>query len=554
MNGFGRKGHGKKHPVDSLKDHKPVPGATGDNIVVIDPVTKLPIKDSGTSLASMLGGIKIIGGWDANTNTPALASSVGVAGNGYIVTVAGNTNLDGITDWKVKDVVWFDGVSSVWRKIDNTEPFHDELSHLLWSLAGHTIDTDLDMAGHKIKNCRHFGDRHVSDILGDDTIGDGTRKNPYKTAQAAFAAGVLAGDTIITLVIDANTLNQYSLSIPSFSPTVSISSPQAMAMTWINFSLIEVADNNSLSIDNITVEKLKEGASSSSTDIRVEESYVKKLLNNAETGHPANWNIVFADSLMNTVAYNNAKAMGARARGNILDYQTGKSCNLTELSMNSKKITDGADPTLPQDFVTKNFSDNNYELSFLKNTAFNKDFGTIAGDVSEGNHQHTIPPGKICLSARSFDLSMANAAARGYLAGFSALLFDDSTEEFVACSFPIPDDIDLSVNPIIRFCVAPIAAQTVGSGCVFRATGRYVAEGESVQKAVDETPEDTVAVSNTAFIKNEGEIELDRTKLAAGDICGVILSRRVSDVGDDRNGDIALFGAMFIYTKTKIGG
>ena len=31
----------------------------------------------------------------------------------------------------------------------------------------------------------------------------------------------------------------------------------------------------------------------------------------------------------------------------------------------------------------------NYELAFTKNTAFNKNFGTVAGTVSEGNHVHT---------------------------------------------------------------------------------------------------------------------------------------------------------------------
>lgn len=111
----------KKHGINNLKYHDPIAGAVGDNLVVIDPTTKLPVKDSGTSLASILGGINIQGSWDANTNTPTLASGVGVAGNGYIVGVAGSTNLDGITDWKIKDIAWFDGVASVWRKIDNTE-------------------------------------------------------------------------------------------------------------------------------------------------------------------------------------------------------------------------------------------------------------------------------------------------------------------------------------------------------------------------------------------------------------------------------------------------
>jgi hypothetical protein len=48
-----------------------------------------------------------------------LASGVGTAGNYYIVSVAGTTNLDGITDWQVGDWAIFQG--SVWQKVDNTD-------------------------------------------------------------------------------------------------------------------------------------------------------------------------------------------------------------------------------------------------------------------------------------------------------------------------------------------------------------------------------------------------------------------------------------------------
>ena len=55
--------------------------------------------------------------WDANSNTPFLQSSVGTKGFYYVVSVAGNTNLNGITSWKINDWAVFDG--SIWEKIDN---------------------------------------------------------------------------------------------------------------------------------------------------------------------------------------------------------------------------------------------------------------------------------------------------------------------------------------------------------------------------------------------------------------------------------------------------
>lgn len=67
----------------------------------------------------VLGGSIFQTTWNASTNTPTLTSSVGTKGYYYIVDVAGSTNLDGITDWKVGDWTIYDG--TVWRKVDNTD-------------------------------------------------------------------------------------------------------------------------------------------------------------------------------------------------------------------------------------------------------------------------------------------------------------------------------------------------------------------------------------------------------------------------------------------------
>jgi hypothetical protein len=67
----------------------------------------------------LVGGSIFQGTWDASTNTPALASSVGTNGYYYIVSVDGSTNLNGITDWKVGDWAIFAGTT--WQKVDNTD-------------------------------------------------------------------------------------------------------------------------------------------------------------------------------------------------------------------------------------------------------------------------------------------------------------------------------------------------------------------------------------------------------------------------------------------------
>ena len=65
------------------------------------------------------GALVYQGTWNASTNTPALASGVGTQGYYYVVSVAGSTNLDGITDWQVTDWAVFNGTA--WQKIDNTD-------------------------------------------------------------------------------------------------------------------------------------------------------------------------------------------------------------------------------------------------------------------------------------------------------------------------------------------------------------------------------------------------------------------------------------------------
>lgn len=69
--------------------------------------------------ASLQGALSYQGAWNASTNIPTLTSSVGTKGYYYVVSVAGSTNLDGITDWQIGDWAIYSGTA--WQKIDNTD-------------------------------------------------------------------------------------------------------------------------------------------------------------------------------------------------------------------------------------------------------------------------------------------------------------------------------------------------------------------------------------------------------------------------------------------------
>lgn len=70
---------------------------------------------------ALLTGLTYQGAWDAGTNDPEIpAAAAGNQGNYYVVSVAGDTDIDGETDWEPGD--WLVSNGTAWDKIDNTEP------------------------------------------------------------------------------------------------------------------------------------------------------------------------------------------------------------------------------------------------------------------------------------------------------------------------------------------------------------------------------------------------------------------------------------------------
>lgn len=79
------------------------------------------ITDGGLVLESSVNATSNLapqGNWDASTNTPDISSESNT-GYYWIVSVAGTTNIDGITEWNVND--WVVKTDGGWAKIDNTD-------------------------------------------------------------------------------------------------------------------------------------------------------------------------------------------------------------------------------------------------------------------------------------------------------------------------------------------------------------------------------------------------------------------------------------------------
>lgn len=100
-------------------------------------------------------GLTFKGSWNANTNNPFLQSGIGVAGEYYIVSVPGTTNLDGVFDWQIGDWAIFEGASSMWQKIDN----HDIVSYNTIQEEGVSLPPQsvLDFQGDGVTASNGFG-------------------------------------------------------------------------------------------------------------------------------------------------------------------------------------------------------------------------------------------------------------------------------------------------------------------------------------------------------------------------------------------------------------
>lgn len=147
---------------------------------------------TSVSTASVTGGLVYAGTWNASTNTPALASGVGTSGSYYVVSTAGSTNLDGITDWQIGDWAIFNG--TFWQKIDQT--------NLVSSVNGQVGVVVLGAADVGAQPA----DAQLTDIAGltpaDGTfiVGDGTNfiTESGSTARSSMGAAASGANSDIT--------------------------------------------------------------------------------------------------------------------------------------------------------------------------------------------------------------------------------------------------------------------------------------------------------------------------------------------------------------------
>lgn len=78
--------------------------------------------------ARRLGVLEYKGLWNASTNSPALSSGVGNRGSYYVVSVAGSTAIDGISEWSQGDWIIFEG--NTWQRLNTADSEDVQISKL----------------------------------------------------------------------------------------------------------------------------------------------------------------------------------------------------------------------------------------------------------------------------------------------------------------------------------------------------------------------------------------------------------------------------------------
>ena len=133
-----------------------------------------------TSL-NLNGPVYYQGTWDANANTPLLQSGVGFSGEYYIVSVAGNTTLDGYTNWQVGDWAVFNGALDKWVKVGSSalgttlEIVNDTSSNTTYKIAMTSATSGL------------IDKEYVDDIgLVFNPAGTGYASSAFKTKSGKF--------------------------------------------------------------------------------------------------------------------------------------------------------------------------------------------------------------------------------------------------------------------------------------------------------------------------------------------------------------------------------
>jgi len=196
-----------------------------------------------SSITNAIGALNYKGTWNASTNSPALASGAGTKGDYYVVSVAGTTSLDGISNWGVGDWATFNG--SVWQRVEGGADLNGVNVSFTGTASGPTYETSDLAAGLTIASNSVTADGTDTDInINLAPKGAGTMltsKSYDKSHVNTGSAGSPASDVALQY---RNFFGGKAASVRFWNITSSLA-----ARTW---SSLDVTDDNGTVIAGVT--------------------------------------------------------------------------------------------------------------------------------------------------------------------------------------------------------------------------------------------------------------------------------------------------------------
>jgi hypothetical protein len=234
--------------------------------------------------AALVGAVVYQGTWNANTNTPTLASGTGTKGQYYKVSVAGSTSIDGITNWQVNDSIIFDGTT--WDKLDGdtNEVYSFNTRTGAVTLTSGDVTTALGFTPYNSTNPSNFitsagapvqtvaGRTGAVVLANTDISGLGTMSTHNATA-IAVTGGTINGTTIgattpstgafTTLAVISQTLNSVAAKAASSTAVTTTSATAVDSWPVASFRsakyVIQVTDTTNSAYEAIEMLVIHDG-------------------------------------------------------------------------------------------------------------------------------------------------------------------------------------------------------------------------------------------------------------------------------------------------------